>query len=535
MKRLLLLICANGMRLTNPGAQPVVSRVIDVGNIRAPLQNHGDMWAPPDSNSAGCRFPKDSGRVQGYRAAVWLSGTDASGTLRTVGQTYRDDGEDWFPGPLDVAGESDASLQSAWNKVWRVDRSDLDKFLTTGPLAAADIPTQILEWPTRGNVSAKGADGAPLVGNMVPGRQYAPFVDVDGNGTYDATAGDYPALRGDQMLWTVSNDVGGLKTMSGTQSIGVEMTVTAWAYSHGTVADNIVFYEFQMANRGSTTMSSFRSAFWSDIDLSYGFDDYAGFDSSKRLGYVYNAVSDVAPTNDVAGVKALWLEGDMPGSRTPVGSFTITKMGGGSPPAFHDPTVGVEFDHLMNSRLRDGSPIPGGGRYIYTGDPTVPGSESECGLLTVPSDRRLIVASEDFIFLPAGGAAKMAVAFLVAPNAGSCGSLDLSTLLATADTAQALYDSPPPFVPNSIHGAGELAVSLSPNPAHNSVELNLPSGTVGVDVRVEIVSADGRVLQVPMQRNARRIWLDISSVPSGVYLLRASAHGLGSTIRFTKQ
>jgi hypothetical protein len=71
-------------------------------------------------------------------------------------------------------------------------------------------------------------------------------------------------------------------------------------------------------------------------------------------------------------------------------------------------------------------------------------------------------------------------------------------------------------------------ISISPNPTTDIVNVRSPRSA---DLQVvQLLSADGRILTVPVRQNGQLIELDVRSLTTGVYLVR-TATGQG---RFVK-
>src|SRR5690606_37961170 len=83
------------------------------------------------------------------------------------------------PGPLDTINASiDAAQCARYDQIYNITRAEVDNFVSVGQSA---ITPNILNWPGNGDVSLNQA------------RRLAPFVDVNMDGFYEPTAGDYPA------------------------------------------------------------------------------------------------------------------------------------------------------------------------------------------------------------------------------------------------------------------------------------------------------------------------------------------------------
>ncbi|MFI5134291.1 MAG: hypothetical protein ACHQD9_00430, partial [Chitinophagales bacterium] len=193
---------------------PATSSIdLDINNIRARLQNGGDMWWDLVA-SAKYEVPKSlPGSPENpssmFAGCVWIGGVDAQGQLKVAAATYRQNGNDFFPGPLDENASIDAATCKQWDKHFEVLGTEIDSFLQIvanaggASIPSSSIPKDILNWPGYGNPYN------PIVGN----RDLAPFDDADNNGIYDPTGGDYPVIDesctkktyADQMVWWVYN------------------------------------------------------------------------------------------------------------------------------------------------------------------------------------------------------------------------------------------------------------------------------------------------------------------------------------------
>ena len=84
---------------------------------------------------------------------------------------------------------------------------------------------------------------------------------------------------------------GGLHPETGSDPLGVEVQVLAWALaSEEAVLDQATFYRYRVVNRNDAPIDSLVFTFWNDGDLGVQFDDdYIGSDPARDLFYFYNA------------------------------------------------------------------------------------------------------------------------------------------------------------------------------------------------------------------------------------------------------
>lgn len=261
---------------------------IDINNVRARLLGGGDMWW--DLNSAQYEIPKGSGKQSLLASGIWMGGIDAGGQLHVSASTYRQTGVDFFPGPLDtISGGTNDQACNYYDAHWKVDRAEVESFIENRIDPNYVIPESILNWPGNGNATWGMA------------HILAPFYDADGDTYYDARKGDYPDFRtngandcnnsllGDQAVWWVFNDKGGVHTNTDGLPLGFEIQATAFAYrSSNDKLNDATFYRFKLINRSTNQYHDMWYANWYDSDLGEYSDDYVGCDVARGLGYTYN-------------------------------------------------------------------------------------------------------------------------------------------------------------------------------------------------------------------------------------------------------
>lgn len=269
------------------GCAPATARVdLDINNVRATLLTGGDMWW--DLISAQYEVPKGSKIKSLFAGSLWIGGIDASNQLKVAAMTYRQTGNDYWPGPLSSAGTIDAATCLQYDKFFKVNRADVETWNNwdhTGPSPLGSSEEQaIRDWPT------VGPEGQPL----------APFYDSDGDGIYNPDQGDYPdfdlvgnracaaKLKGDQAIWWVFNDKGNVHTETGGASIGLEIQAQAFAFATNDEINDMTFYTYRIANKSSFAINKTHFGVWVDADLGGYNDDYVGCDVSNGFGYTYN-------------------------------------------------------------------------------------------------------------------------------------------------------------------------------------------------------------------------------------------------------
>jgi hypothetical protein len=297
------------------------SSELDINNTRAMIQTGGDMWW--DFTRSQYEIPQGSRHTALFAGALWLGGRDISGQLKVAAQRFRQSGVDYWTGPLSVINaEIDPATCAEYDKHFPTTRTDVANFVGWYEAGVEDaqngtnkqseqfpnysVPNSILEWPAHGR-------------NYEPYNEdyyLAPFVDRDGDGNYNPSAGDYPAydlnnssdcrerivnIFGDQNLWWVFNDKGNVHTETGASAIGMEIRAQAFAFATNDEVNNMTFYNYELVNRSTFELTDTYFGQWVDADLGCSNDDYVGCDVQRGLGYCYNGDNNDEDCNGVFG------------------------------------------------------------------------------------------------------------------------------------------------------------------------------------------------------------------------------------------
>ena len=278
-------------RLVSACYAPTASSDLEVNNVRTTILNGGDMWW--NLSSGKYEVPKGGGVHSIFAGALWIGGIDAGGQLKIAAQTYRQTGSDFYPGPLDTVNTSIAnSTCLKYDRIWNVDRYQVEEFIQRYNDPSYTIPQDILEWPANGDVS-KGQS-----------RYLAPFFDKNSDGIYNAKDGDYPGydflgnqnceynLLGDQTLWWVINDAGNIHGQTQGNVLGLEIHAQAFGYQTNDEINNATFYQYKVINRSVFQIDSCYFGVWIDSDLGDYSDDFVACDVKRGLGYTYNGDKD---------------------------------------------------------------------------------------------------------------------------------------------------------------------------------------------------------------------------------------------------
>ncbi len=484
-------------------APATASADLDINNVRATILNGGDMWW--DLVNGKYFVPKpapgENGPTSLYAGSLWIGGIDANGTLKVAAMTYRQTGNDYWPGPLNSIASTDAGTCLAWDKIFKLNKSDVETFrnwVITSPgtpnptdPAAMDM---ILNWPTL------NPEGQPL----------APYYDSNGNNIYEPYAGDYPDfwlgdgtrpdsvgykftpcdadLFGDQVLYWVFNDKGNTHSETGGAAIGLEIQAQAFAFQTNDAVNDMTFYNYKIINKSSFRLDSTFFGVWVDADLGSASDDYVGCDVELGLGYCYNGdlVDDNPPPGQIpyginppaigcdffegpfadpnglddlaTSVPASYVgydDDEIDNERLGMSKFVYYNNFNNIPTG--NPNGTVDFYNYLAGYWIDGTPITYGGTGHLTGvqcDYMFPGASDPTGFGTggiqapwseetennVPDDRRFLQSAGPFTLKP--GAVNTITTGLVWARATQGGNLASVTLMKGADAkAQDLFNN----------------------------------------------------------------------------------------------
>lgn len=312
----------------------------DFNDVSAQIETGGLLFLDRANNLATYKVPKTGTVTAIYAGALWMGGKDVNGQLKLAAVKFRNDGNDFWPGPLTVTQGSGNFVQQFNPYVPQSDntvRDYGDANITSGDCLAYDniftvskagVVGFITWWecnnPNPFNPNFEGCEDVAAPSNEVLAQIYAwpgngdplkfqdpflaPFYDRDDDGVYDpVNQGDYPfyddilgrdivecgadrrvTLFGDQTQWWVFNDKGNIHNESGGDPIGMEIRAQAFAFATDDEINKMTFYNYELINRGTQTLFETYFSQYVDADLGNYNDDYAGCDVTRGLSYMYN-------------------------------------------------------------------------------------------------------------------------------------------------------------------------------------------------------------------------------------------------------
>ncbi len=498
--------------------RPTKQIEMQVNNVRARLLTGGDIWS-----EAQYIVPKPApGQLPVsalYAGGVWIGGVDRAGNVKLSGVTYRNQGYDFFAGPLDINGTTEQVQCQNWDRFFTVAginvRNHYNNIIkakeNNKQIDPDSIPDDVKYWPGQGNPYWR----EKFTFNL-PDQPLGAYWDDDQDGVYDPSNGDFPVIdiRGcepdnigeakelipDEMVFWIYNDNGGPQSLSGPQSIQMEVQVQSFAYSTNDEINDMTFYRYKLINKANEDLVDCYFSMWIDPDLGCYQDDLIGCDVSRSLAYVYNQDA-IDGSNGTAceGTNTYGTEIPILGMdyfRGPLGpkvfkrdangkiildangnkillepkpftgqQDTLVELGmtsftyaencgiGSPPPATCDPQRGREngFYNYIRGLWADGTPVTFGGtgynpgsrdtiRYAFPDDPNRPNGWSMCTVQGLPfGDRRTMQATGPLLLQP-GATNELIMGAVFVPDIDyPCP--DIARLKFADDIAQALFDN----------------------------------------------------------------------------------------------
>lgn len=541
---------------TFSGATPDNCKYLDVNNVRTAILNRGDKnW---NLNNAEYEVPKnDHGHAHAvFASALWLGALDNGGALHQAAMTYRQNGMDYFPGPLDtINGTTDSATAVQYDYIWEITKIKIQEFQyywSTGAVQNGTyIPDRdILSWPAHGS------------GNYT--RNMAPFVDVNGDGMYSPlTAGDYPLIKGDEMLYCIYNDNLAAHTETGGLPLKVEVHASAYAYYCPTVADSqkvvnyTTYYDYQVFNRGGMSYDKAYIGLFHDIDLGAYNDDYVGCISSENFSYGSNGdandgtsatpmpgtygahppIVSIAVLNGPVADPGDGIDNDNDGTIDEAGEINLMT-------GFHyynndftvtgNPSAADDYYMYMTGKWKDSTDVTVGGngyggtvttQFMYDGLMYDTAAWTELSAGNTPFDRRSITSCGPFT-LNAGQNINFNYAIVYSRDT-TVGPDDAAYYdQAVTDVRRVRNWFNNNTTPSCVQwGVGinepitaPSEMSLFPNPA--STLLTIDYKAVSKNAKYQVLDLTGRVIESGTIMNGGQTTISVEELPAGIYLVR---------------
>jgi hypothetical protein len=517
MKKILLSLVLLSVQINLVFTQcdaPSAFAELNIGNVRAMIGNGGDFWF--DGENSVYESPQSNpitgatGNRTMFAGGIWMSASDNAGNLKVAAMSFRNQGFEFYPGPIDnITGNTDYQTCTFYDQIWEVTDLQVQQHIVLSnsfvPVPTNQIHPNILLWPGKGN---SNITAVAIIDNL------APFIDVNSNGIYEPSYGDYPKIQGDQALFWVINDIGGIHEIYNGAPLKVQVQMLAYAYNSGLLV-NTTIYDCKVINKSFGHLNNFRFGLFMDPDILDPTSNYVGCDTLRDASFAYLGNSDnmFHPASSVS-----FLNQKMSSFNHFING-TLTNL-------FSDPTNDEAVANFLNARFSDGTPFSLTGaagptapiRFIFPGNPSNPNEWSmNHSVQATPADyRTLQTTGKQTLNAWTSFDVSWAVHTSFTGDHQTTNFYDqvaaeidsIKTLFNNFDTS---YDYSH-LTSTSFLDIPENKVSFYPNPSKNTIRLNY--GDLKL-IEANIYSLDGKLIQIELGAI-----IDVSSLSTGIYLLK---------------
>ncbi|MDQ3109632.1 MAG: T9SS type A sorting domain-containing protein [Bacteroidota bacterium] len=541
---------------------------LDVNEVDAAMMNRGDMhW---NTITTQYEVPKGGDAHAIFASALWIGGLDAGGNLHQAAMTYRQSGMDYFPGPLDTTnGTSDSLVAGAYDHIWKIDKTKILEFQyywSTGDVQNGNyIPNDdFLSWPAHG------------AGNQM--HNLAPYVDVNSNGIYDPlTGGDYPEIKGDQMLYWIFNDNVSAHMETGGTPLKVEVHASAYAYNCPVIADSekvvnyTTYYNFKIYNWSGQQYHDAFIGLWQDNDLGAYDDDFVGCYPPANIAFAYNGdqndgsgptpvfgtygahppISSIVMLDGPAAEPADGRDNDNDGTIDETGEHNMLTGFNTSDNNFTvtgNPEHADDYYNYMTGKWKDSTIMTYGGNgyggiiptpFMFSSLPYDASGWSEPTAGNTPHDRRFVASCGPFnLNLVTPVSIDYAIVYTRDTTVGAYDSAHFALVLRDAAKVRSWYaaQSTPSCAEWNV-GIQEVSaaslLSVYPNPA--STFLTMTYHPVSDHSQFELLDLTGRIVQSGFVNAAGQTTISIADLPIGIYAIRVIDDGRSTAVKFIRQ
>ncbi|CAN5418369.1 hypothetical protein BH11BAC1_BH11BAC1_13790 [soil metagenome] len=515
---------------------------LDVNSVSARIHPNGTLFWDQVGTSQ-YEVPKGSGLHSIFADELWIGGLDPGNNLHMAAQMYRQSGNDFWPGPLDTTNATvDSATVAQYTRLWKIDRYTITIF--KNEFAAGNVtnltypvPDIILNWPASGT------------GNY--SRDLAPYVDVNNDGVYNPYDGDYPDMKGDQMIWCVFNDNYLIHRETEGVALGIEIQLSAYAYRCNVAPDTeqvvnySTFYHYRIINRSDTDYTQVYMGRDTDVDLGNYVDDFVGCDSALGIAFAYNG------DNFDEGIAGYGVNPPMQNILYLNQPFTdFMYFYGTSDPQAGYPASDDDFYSYMRSRWRNEVHLTYGEfgyqgtdsvNYMYSSNPydTSAGAWNETTSGNTPDDRRFLTSTGPFIF-PAHSEKEFDVAYVWTRDETQPNGLNSSWAKNVHDIMKIkewyARDSFPcsQFVGIAENNFEQSNLELYPNPASNGITL-FAGSKISTTFLMTISDVTGREILSRQIISNHKTQVSIGEFSPGIYFVKIRNNEMFATKKFIKE
>lgn len=493
-------------------AQTVYTYNLDHNNAAGVITDGGVFFNKEATSSPGYEIPQGSQTHPIYSMAFWYGGVDANGQLKLSAQKYQNFADQWR-GPLSLAGDVELNGMLAYS-LFSITRQEIEYHQSNYMNSGYTMPSNIGTWPAHGDLS------------LNQDYYLAPFIDADGDGSYNPENGDYPCIRGDEAVYLIMNDKGNIHA-SGGDPIGIEMHYMFYQFASNDDVNNTTFVYGKVINRGTQTLTDFKVSAFLDGDIGFYNDDYFGSDTTRSLMYFYNGDNYDDPSGGTSAYELAPPAAGIVSLTHAFESMGLVEDAAANAAAYWNAMNSLTYNSVTWTHPGSSTPV----KFMYPDDPSnVNQANSEVAHANPPGDRKGLATIDFGTLTPS---AVLEFDFAVLYNRAGTDNIENAVGIKTvADNVQAFFDA---TVLNDCVGSvvaiNELApvnFTIYPNPSNG--EFTLAMGAQFSKAELEIFDISGRQVLETLKLTASETNIRLVQ-PTGVYLLHLTIDGQKSIKR----
>ena len=362
--------------------------------------------------------PDDSLKNLFFSASPWLGALDQDSLLHLAADTYAASGHSDYRTGFSGGPAAD------FNRVWRITSDQVNALKedwADNCVLDRPVPFDIYSWPAKGNPNfTYNLDFTKTTTDK--SHLPAPFVDTNGDGSYNPADGDYPQIKGDQMAWWMLTD-DTLHTRTNGRPFIVDMGISMYVYDCPVYAtsERTLLVDLGIINRSQNTYHQMFAGLWADPNLYCEKTPLEGSLASSNAFYTYGR--DTAAVNcPVADQIPNWVTAVSFVNQS-LNKFICYNNGGGNPTppsGTDDPGIDSEYFNYMQGKWRDGTVPTYNGQpldLVFPDNPAEPTGNAMCTNNYYPlyHDRRMIGSHGPFNFA-ANDTFQLTIAFTYHPD-----------------------------------------------------------------------------------------------------------------------
>lgn len=530
----------------DPVNDPKVLSYLSVNKVSTPVLGRGDMFW--NLHEGGYEVPKGSCKTTLFAGTTWFGGI-VNQDLKIAAQTYRQQGNDFQSGPLRVGlASTDQATIEKFTRFWNLSRYQIEEFKRNFAAGKVEdgtykITKDILDWPAMGDTIAGFA------------KYLAPFFDNNQDGFYNPMHGDYPVIKGDQMIYWIYNDSLTFHSESEGHALGLEIHASAYAFACDAFTDNdsgsainyTTFYHLTIFNRTTSTIDSFITGLWFDSDIGYYKDDYIGCNPKESYGFCYNGddydefgsgYGSNPPA--IAGVLLKGLTNEASSVRGQLNGFMYYRNDNTT---FGNPVRPMDYWNYLNHRWKNGTPLTYGKGSTDTASFAYPHTDDLAGRLKWSEETDSMQPGDRNFLMPIGPVpfqanSALTLDYAIVYSRSEAGGAWASVEKLKKEVTKVKYwfnvgQFPSCYddTKNGLWGLKSPAMGLTvfPNPGSDQLNIRLESA-MKEKAGYKIYNNLGQAIQSGTLSRSGEI--NISGIRSGIYVIQITTPSNQSSLHF---